>query len=269
LGLKLDEESKAITTFLTPSSSFQWESLPTGCANSPMHFSNACQKILHYEPEREEDGKVVYTAPNVVKLKLSILKYVINYLDDILIATPLASTYKETLENHFSAVEQTIERLAFHGAKINVSKCEFAKGKILFLGWYISHDYLIADPRRVEKVRTFAFPDSKKGMRAFLGLVNSLRRVINIKVVRQTSILTPLTSSKTHYNPTEAQKAAFEDIKKFLIKEPLFSNLIDNKAEKFMFVDAASSTYVLGCTLAQRITGHGEKIVPDCLDLDD
>jgi len=142
-----------------------------------MHFSNACQKILHYEPVRDENGKIVYTAPNVVKLKLSILEYVINYLDDILIATPLASTHNKTLENHFSAVEQTIERLAFHGAKINVSKCEFAKGKILFLGWYISHDYLIADPRRVEKVRTFAFPDTKKGMRAFLGLVNSLRRV--------------------------------------------------------------------------------------------
>ena len=85
----------------------------------------------------------------------------------------------------------------------------------------------------------------------------------NINEVRQTSILTPLTSNKNHYNPTVAQRAAFEDIKKFLIKEPLFSNLIANKAEKFMFVEAASSTYVLGGTLEQRITGHGEKIVPD------
>ena len=68
--------------------------------------------------------------------------------------------------------------------------------------------------------------------------------------------LTPLTSNKNHYDPTVAQRAAFEDIRKFLIRDPLFSNLNDNKAEKFMFVDAASSTYVLGCTLAQRITGH-------------
>ncbi len=83
------------------------------------------------------------------------------------------------------------------------------------------------------------------------------------------AILSPLTSSKATFNPTPAQRQAFEQIKKMLISEPLFGNLIDERAEKFMFVDAASSTGVVGCTLAQRIKGHGEKIVPDCLDLDD
>jgi len=150
-----------------------------------------------------------------------------------------------------------------------VSKCEFAKGKILFLGWYVSHDYLLADPRRIEKVKNYKFPEGKKSVRAFLGLVNSLRRVININVVRQMAILSPLTSSKATFNPTPAHRQAFEQIKKMLINKPLFGNLIDERAEKFMFVDAASSTGVLGCTLAQRIKGHGEKIVPDCLDLDD
>jgi hypothetical protein len=32
-------------------------------------------------------------------------------------------------------------------------KCEFAKGKILFLGWYVTNDYIVADPRRVQKIR--------------------------------------------------------------------------------------------------------------------
>jgi hypothetical protein len=93
--------------------------------------------------------------------------------------------------------------LAFHGAKLNVTKCEFSKGKILFLGWYITHDYIVADPRRVEKVKDFKFPESKKAVRAFLGLVNSLRRVVNLEVIRQMSILTPLTSSKAVFCPTE------------------------------------------------------------------
>ena len=44
----------------------------------------------------------------------------------------------------------------------------------MFLGWYVSHDYVIADPRRIQKVKDFKFPDSKKAVRAFLGLVNSL-----------------------------------------------------------------------------------------------
>ncbi len=69
--------------------------------------------------------------------------------------SPLKATYHETLIYHFSIVEQCIKRMAFHGSKINVPKCDFAKSKILFLGWYVSHDFVIADPRRVQKVKDF------------------------------------------------------------------------------------------------------------------
>jgi hypothetical protein len=131
-------------------------------------------------------------------------------------------------------------------------KCEFAKGKILFLGWYITHDYIVADPRRIEKVKDFPFPESKKAIRAFLGLVNSLRRVVSLEVIRHMNIFTPLTSSKTAFCPTEKHKRAFEEIKLMLIREPLFCNLIDEKAEKFLFVDDASSTGVLGSVLLQK-----------------
>ena len=151
LGLKLDEESKALTTFLTPTGSFQWECLPMGGATSPAHFGNACNKMLHYEPVRDAKGELIYDKPNEVRLKKDPLPHVTNYVDDILVATPLRNSYEETLRFHFSALEQATQRLAFHGARINVMKCEFAKGKILFLGWYITHDYVIADPRRVER----------------------------------------------------------------------------------------------------------------------
>jgi len=46
LALRIDKESQPLTTFLTPSGSFQWLSLPTGAANSPAHFSTAIDKIL-------------------------------------------------------------------------------------------------------------------------------------------------------------------------------------------------------------------------------
>ncbi len=42
------------------------------------------------------------------------------------------------------------------------------------------------------------------------------------------------------------------------------------KAEKYLWVDAATSTGVLGGVLAQKIIGTGEeKVVPTYLDLDD
>ncbi|MEG2013588.1 MAG: hypothetical protein RR063_10370 [Anaerovoracaceae bacterium] len=41
LSLRIDEESRKLTTFLTPTGSFQWLSLPTGAANSPAYFTDA------------------------------------------------------------------------------------------------------------------------------------------------------------------------------------------------------------------------------------
>jgi len=270
MALRIDEDSRPLTTFLTPTGSFQWLSLPTGAANSPAYFTDACDKILHSEPVRDENGNPIYETKNIVKLKRDPLKLVTNYFDDILITSILKPTYKETVKAHFKEVEKVISRLAFHHTKVSVVKCEFAKSKILFLGWWISHDYILADPRRIEKVKDFKFPESKKNARAFLGLVNSLRRVTNLDIIKELSILSPLTSSKAIFQPTTAQRAAFEKVKKMLISEPLFTNLIDEKAEKYLWVDAATSSGVLGAVLAQKKMGKlGEKFIPECLDLDD
>ncbi|RPH76273.1 MAG: RNA-directed DNA polymerase, partial [Planctomycetaceae bacterium] len=203
LGLRIDEESRKLTTFITPSGSYRWLALPTGAANSPAYFTDACNRILHYSPEYDDEGNLIYEAKNVVKQKRDVLEHVCNYFDDILATSPLKANYHETLDYHFSIVEKCVSRLAFHGAKISVMKCEFARSKILFLGWYVSHNFVIADPRRIQKVKDFKFPDSKKSVRAFLGLVNSLRRVVTLDVIKQISILTPLTSSKEKFLPSK------------------------------------------------------------------
>jgi len=67
MGLRMDEESCALTTFLTPSGSFQWVSLPTGSSCSPMLFTDAMNRILHYKPVRDREGNVIYESENVVK----------------------------------------------------------------------------------------------------------------------------------------------------------------------------------------------------------
>ena len=68
LALKISKDSQPLTTFLTPTGSYQWVSLPTGAANSPVHFTNAQNKILHYRPVYDATGNLVYTSPNVVKM---------------------------------------------------------------------------------------------------------------------------------------------------------------------------------------------------------
>ena len=270
LGLRIDEESRPLTTFLTPSGSFQWISLPTGAANSPAHFSTAIDKILNYAPVLNKDGKPVYESENVVQLERDVLSHTISYFDDIIVTSEVGNTYEESLKLHFANLEISVARLYFHGAKLSVSKCEFAKTKICFLGWYVSHDFVIADPRRIRKVQEYTFPTNKKSMRAFLGLVNSLRKVIPLDVIKAVSILTPLTSSKAEFLPTDKHNEAFEQLKSLLTSEPLYCNLIDEKADKYLWVDAATSSGVLGAVLAQKIVNNkGEKVLPIHIDLED
>ncbi len=93
-------------------------------------------------------------------------------------------------------------------------QCEFTKNSILYLGWIVSHDFLLPDPRRMSKIKNAKFPQTKKEMRSFLGLVNSIRRVISTDTVREMNILAPLTSLKrdVHFKPEKKHFEAFEKI---------------------------------------------------------
>jgi hypothetical protein len=272
LALKIDEPSKSLTTFLTPNGAYQWLSIPTGAACSPAYFIDAVNRILHYKPVRDENGDPVYEKPNRVALERDIMPHCFHYFDDILCSTEPKKTYKETLDFHFQKLEKIIERLSFHNVKLSVNKSEFAKSKILFLGWIVSHDFVIPDPRRMEKIKDAQFPKSKKEVRSFIGLVNSIRRVVPFDVIKQIQILTPLTSSSkaVEFNPDQSHRKPFEKIKEMLLKEPLFCNLINEKSTKYLWVDAASSSGCLGAVLAQRTDPNDrENPVPVYIDLED
>ncbi len=99
------KESQPLTTFLTPSGSFQWLSLPTGAANSPAHFSTAIDKILNYVPVLDRNGKPIFESENVVKLERNVLEDTVSYFDDIIVTSELRPTYEKTLSQHFENLE--------------------------------------------------------------------------------------------------------------------------------------------------------------------
>ena len=85
-------------------------------------------------------------------------------------------------------------------------------------------------------------------------------------------ILTPLTSSSklVPFEVTQKHRDAFECIKRQLIDEPLFCNLIREDAVKYLWVDAASSSGCLGAVLAQRIDNCKDpKNLPTSINLED
>ncbi len=100
------------------------------------------QQVLQFEPETDKDGNLIYERPNVVKQKKNVLDHTVSYFDDIVVTSQWGNTFEEMLHHHFLNLEATVQRLAFHGCKISVRKCEFAKSKILFLGWIIGNNPL-------------------------------------------------------------------------------------------------------------------------------
>jgi hypothetical protein len=92
LALKIDEESKPLTTFLTPNGAYQWLSIPTGAACSPAYFVDTVNRILHYKPVLDKAGNPIYDSPNKVRLERDVMKNSFHYFDDIICSSEPKST---------------------------------------------------------------------------------------------------------------------------------------------------------------------------------
>jgi hypothetical protein len=133
LALRISEESRPLTTFLTQGGAYQWLTIPTGAACSPAYFIDAINRILHNKPVLDKNGRPIFEEKNKVKLEHDILPNCFHYFDDIICSSEPKPTYKDTLDYHFECLEKIIYRLHFHGVKLSVNKSEFAKSRVLFL----------------------------------------------------------------------------------------------------------------------------------------
>ena len=272
-SINLSPQSSTLTTFSTIYGSYNFLVLPTGMACSPNSLSSFCDKMIHYTVERDKNGKILFDKEGKYPLMFpSKIEGCEIYYDDIIIFSKSASTYAETLKNHFTLVEKVVQRLAFHRGKLEMAKANFAKNRISFLGWLIGNNYLIADPKRIEKLQATPFPMSVKAMRSYLGLLNCLRITLNFTILRKIHLLTPLTSSKiTVYKPTQLQLDTFKEINNLLTTAPLYSKLVVAGSPKILFTDSASEAYSqFSCVLGQVVTPKNPKLsVPWYLLLDD
>ena len=139
--LPLDEESKPYTAVATPLGLKQFTVVPFGLSISPAVFNRTIRRILHG------------------------IAHVEIFVDDLLIHT-------QSWEEHLRVVQQVLLRFKSYGISVKPSKCELGARSVEFLGHYIGHGIQKPQPRTVEKIENFTFPETKKGMQSFLGLCN-------------------------------------------------------------------------------------------------
>ncbi len=185
------------TAFRTPTGLYQYRVLPMGLSNAPSVFMAAMHRLLRDLP------------------------FALVYLDDILI-------FSKNPEEHIDHVRQVLRRLDGSKYYAKLSKCEFFKTSLKFLGHIVSAQGIAPDPAKVAVIDAWPVPDSVKAVRSFLGLANYFRRFIPL----YSSIVAPLValtggsvskrhSSKTSIDWTSACNESFQLLKQKLISAPV------------------------------------------------
>ncbi|GAX81964.1 hypothetical protein CEUSTIGMA_g9392.t1 [Chlamydomonas eustigma] len=149
-------------------------------------------------------------------LKPFIDKFVIYYLDDVLI-------YSKTEQEHLQHLEAVLRAFEQHNLKVKLSKCSFAQPSTRFLGFQVSSLGLLVDPKKVHAVVDWPLPKDLTAVRPFLGFVGFYRCFIK-GFATIAAPLSNLTKTTTKPFPVELPTAkidAFHQLKAALCTAPV------------------------------------------------
>lgn len=215
--IPLSEDSRLLTTFITPFGRYCFNRLCFGISSAPEHFQRRMSRIL--------EG----------------LEGVVCQMDDVLV-------YAETQARHDARLLKVLTRLKEHGVTLKPEKCEFSKASVRFLGQIIDGEGVRADPNKVKAVTAMEEPKEISGVRRFLGMVNHLGKYIP-QLAAKTQPLRDLLRARNMWTWGHAQQKAFDDIKSELSTTPVMA-LYSTQAHTI--VSADSSSYALGAVLLQQ-----------------
>lgn len=170
------------------------------------------------------------------------------YLDDMLI-------YSETYDDHLKNVRLALDKLREHKLCAKLSKCQFARTTVDYLGHVMSKQGFSMEKYKVQAIRTWAKPRSKKDVQSFLGTVNFYRRFIK-GMAAVAAPLTKLTGNVDFVRTPETQQA-FEELQNLTTSAPVLRPF-DKRYP--IYVSTEASGYAVGALLEQD-DGRGRRPV--------
>ncbi|WVZ71682.1 LOW QUALITY PROTEIN: hypothetical protein U9M48_020237 [Paspalum notatum var. saurae] len=137
------------TAFKTHHGHYHFKVMPFGLTNAPATFQCIMNDIL---------------SP-------FLRKFVMVFMDDILVYSP-------TLSQHVEHLTSVLKQLRQHKFYLKLVKCSFAQHKLEYLGHIISGDGVATDPSKTAAMQAWPTPTSVTELRGFLGLTGYYRRFI-------------------------------------------------------------------------------------------
>ena len=137
------------TTFRTRYGHYEFVVVPFGLTNAPATFMCLMNSVF----SRYLD------------------KFVLVFLDDILI-------YSKNREEHEEHLRLTLQLLREHRLYAKLSKCDFYRDRIQYLGHIILEEGISVDPKKIEAIINWPTPRNVTYVRSFMGLAGYYRRFI-------------------------------------------------------------------------------------------
>ena len=220
--VRLEEESREYTTFITPFGRYQYRKMPFGISAAPEFFQRQMNKIL--------GG----------------MEGVVCMMDDILVVG-------KNREEHDKRLREVLLKIESAGMTLNKSKCEFGVKEVKFLGHILSTKGISVDPEKERAIREMPPPTDRKSLQRFLAMVNYLSRY-SPQLSEAEVALRELDRQKNEWIWLEAHQKSFELVKDLITSAPLLALFDYNKEHR---VTADASCHTLGAALLQN-QGNGE-----------
>ena len=215
----MSPESREKTAFATPFGLFEFEVMPFGLHNAPATFQRMINHVL-------KDCQ----------------KFARAYIDDIVI-------FSDSWEEHMGHMQEVLAKLQKAGLTLKLSKCQFGRNEVHYLGHCISNGQVQPDPIKLQAIGQYPTPAKKKDIRAFLGLAGYYRKF----VPHFATIAAPLTDLTRKNQPeqmswNEGCDKAFKQLKEILVAPPVLR--VAEPDKQFMLQTDASGQG-LGAVLSQ------------------
>ena len=144
IPIKKDDQYK--TAFVVPNAKYHWTVLPHGLTDAAFSLAFVMNEVL-----RE-------------------FQFTKSFFDDCLIFG--------NKDEHISQVE-VLNKFAELGIHVNMSKCQFMKPEVNFIGLTITNAGIRPNANKLQELVEFNKPENTKELRSFLGIASYFRRFIN------------------------------------------------------------------------------------------
>jgi len=145
--LPLADESRYITTFITPRGCYRFKRTPFGLSDASEAFQKMMEKMLF----------------GIEGVRISI--------DDVVIHAP-------TMAELAKRLRQVFEQCRQFNLKLNKGKCEFGVRQISILGHVVSANGIEPDPTKTEAIKATPPPENVSDLRSFLGTCGYVAKFI-------------------------------------------------------------------------------------------